>query len=118
MATIAETSGVVIGVAALTNTTLTGTADTFTYKPGQGQYLILRNTTGGALSPTITGSANVATGVNGAGVVNTASGYAVGSIAATTGSVMIPLDSIALFLKGTISITSGTGLVASLVRTK
>jgi len=118
MATITETSGTVIGVSTLAQTTLTGTADTFTYKPGQGQYLVLRNPTGGALSPTITGSANVATGVTGAGVVNTPAGYAVGSIPATTGCVIIPLDSIALFLKGTISITSGTGLVATLLRTK
>jgi hypothetical protein len=118
MATIVETSGTVIGVTTLTQTTLNGTADTFTYKPGQGQYLTLRNPTGGALSPVINGSANVATGVSGAGVVNTPSGYAVGSIAATTGSIVIPLDSIALFLKGTITITSATGLVATLVRTK
>jgi hypothetical protein len=118
MATIVETAGAVLGVTTLTQTTLTGTADTFTYKEGQGQILILRNTTGGALSPVINGSANVATGVNGLGSVNTTTGYAVGSIPATTGCVMIPLDSISLYLKGTISITTGTGLTAALIKTK
>lgn len=117
MATIVETAGAVIGVTPLTETTLTGTADTFTYKEGQGQLLVLRNPTAGALSPVINGSANVATGVPGLGSVNTTTGFAVGSIAAGAARV-IPLDSIALYLKGTISIATGTGLVASLIKTK
>lgn len=117
MATIAETAGAVIGVGTLTETTLTGTADTFAYKEGQGQILVLRNPTGGALSPVINGSGNVATGVPGLGSVNTTTGFAVGSIPAGQAR-FIPLDSIALYLKGTISIATGTGLVGALLKTK
>ncbi|MES2814462.1 MAG: hypothetical protein V4720_06170 [Pseudomonadota bacterium] len=117
MATVAETLGAILGVGTLTETTLTGTADTFTYKEGQGQILMLRNPTGGALSPVINGSANVATPVDGLGSVNTVTGYAVGSIPAGQAR-FIPLDSIRLYLKGTISILTGTGLVAALLKTK
>lgn len=108
--TIIETGGV------LTPTELTMTAsDTFTYVPGRGQMLILRNTTGGALTPTILGStASAAIAVPGFGTVNASAGIAVGSIAA--GAIrVIPLDSRSNFLAGVISITGGTGLLASLL---
>lgn len=117
MATIVETVGTGLGAVALTQTTLTGTDDTFTYREGTGQILILRNGTGGALSPVIDGAGGTTVGVNGLGVVSVASGYAVGSIAAAA-AVSIPLDSINQYLKGAIAITTGTGLVASLLRTK
>ena len=117
MATIAQTSLAAGGVRTATETTMTA-SDTFVFTPGAGQILTLRNPTAGALSPIINGSANVATGVTGLGSVNTTTGYAVGSIPLTTGCVMIPLDSISLYLKGTISIASGTGLVATLIKTK
>ena len=118
MATIVETLGASFGVVPLTLTTLNGTADTFTYRPGQGQFLVLRNTTAGALSPIITGSGSTVSPVDGLGTVTTSTGYPVGSIPATTGSVVIPLDSIALYLKGTITITAGTGLVAALLKSR
>ncbi len=117
MATIVETLAALLGVGTLTETTLTGTADTFTYKEGQGQILVLRNPTAGALSPVINGSGNAATPVQGLGSVNTTTGFAVGSIPVGQAR-FIPLDSIGLYLKGTISITTGTGLVASLLKTK
>lgn len=117
MATVTESALNVLGGAAMTQVTLTGTADTFTYRQGTGQILILRNATGGALSPIIDGDGGAAVGVEGLGMVSVASGYAVGSIAAGA-AVAIPLDTIFQYLQGVIAITGGTGLVASLLRTK
>lgn len=113
MATIVSTSLAGSGQRTLTRTALTGTADTFTYVAGS--YLILENPTGGALSPTITGaSANAAIPVKGYGTVSAAGGYAVGSIAAGSAR-FIPLDTIAEFLAGAITITGGTGLVGAIL---
>lgn len=117
MATIIETAGNVLGGVTLTQTTLTGTADVFTYRQGSGQILILRNPTGGALSPIIDGDGGTTVAVDGLGVINVGSGYAVGSIAAGA-AVSIPLDTIYQYLQGSIAITGGTGLVAALLRTK
>jgi hypothetical protein len=102
------------GVNSVTETTLTGTSDTFTYREGVGQILILRNATGGALSPVIDGASGTTVPVKGIGSVSVASGYTVGSIAA--GAVKaIQTDTIREYLKGTIAITTATGLVASLL---
>jgi len=117
MATITETAANVLGGVTMTQVALTGTADTFTYRQGTGQILILRNGTGGALSPVIDGDGGSSVGVDGLGVVSVASGYPVGSIPAGA-AVAIPLDTIYQYLQGTISITGGTGLTASLLRTK
>ncbi len=113
MATIVATSLGGSGQRTMSRTTLTGTADTFTYT--KGAILVLENPTGGALSPTITGAgASSSIPVAGYGTVSAAGGYAVGSIASGAAKV-IPLDSISAFLTGAISITSGTGLVAALL---
>lgn len=117
MATITESAGNVLGGVALTQVTLTGTADTFTYRQGTGQILILRNPTGGALSPIIDGAGGTTVPVPGIGNLSVASGFAVGSIGAGD-AVAIQLDTIHQYLQGAIAITSGTGLVASLLRTK
>lgn len=117
MATITETNGTGRGVVSLTETTLTGTADTFTYRSGSRQLLILRNATAGALSPVIDGDGGTTVSVDGLGVVTVSGGYAVGSIPA--GEVRaIPLDTIKSYLAGTIAITSATGIVASIIRVK
>jgi hypothetical protein len=102
------------GSRAVTQTTLTGTADTFTYNATASQILILFNDTGGSLSPVIDGNGATTVTVAGIGSVDVSSGYAVGSIAAGA-TKAIPLDTIKHFLSGTIAITSGTGLVASLL---
>lgn len=117
MATITETAINGLGVAAMTMVTLTGTADTFTFRQGTGQILVLRNATGGALSPIIDGDGGASVPVDGLGMVSVASGYPVGSIAAGAAAV-IPLDTIFQYLQGAIAITGGTGIVASLLRTK
>lgn len=114
MATIVATLTTGAGKRTLTETTLTGTTDTFSFTESRGQILILRNPTAGALSPIIDGDGSTSVTVPKIGAVDLSSGYAVGSIAAGA-VVAIPLDSIALYLRGTIAITGGTGLVASLL---
>ena len=117
MPAIVSTSALDPGVRAATRTTLTSSGNPFTYASGQGGFLILHNATAGALSPTITGSAAVAQVVNQVGLsVNFAAGFAVGSIAAGN-QVLIPLASIDPYLRGTIDITGGTGLVATHITT-
>lgn len=113
MATITRTSYPTSGQATLTETTLNGTADTFSYTSGKGWTLILRNPTGGPISPVIDGDGGTTVATPNLGTISVASGYAVGSIAAGA-AVVINLDSISEYLKGTIAITSGSGLVATL----
>jgi len=114
MATIVATNANQNGTVAVTETTLTGTLDTFTYRNGVKQTLILRNPTAGAISPVIDGSGATTLGVEGVGIIDISTGFAVGSIAA--GAVKsIRTDSIARYLAGTIAITSGTDLVATLI---
>lgn len=115
MAVITPTSMTGAGVRAMTEVTLTA-SDTFAYDTGvPGSVLVLRNPTGAALSPTITGSlASAAIPVDGYGTVS-ASSYAVGSIPAGAARV-IPLDSIKRYLEGVCTITGGAGLVASFLK--
>lgn len=99
---------------ASTRTTLGASGNSIAFTPGAGQVLVLHNPTGGSLTPTITGSASVATELDGAGEINFAAGLSLGAIAAGA-QLVVHLDSIAQYLKGTIDITSGTGLVATLL---
>lgn len=113
MATIVATSIQGAGKRAVTQTTMTA-SDTFTYKSGQGQILILRNGTAGSLTPVIDGAGSTTFPVQGIGSVDVSTGYSVGSIAAGA-QVAIPLDTIRAYLVGVIAITGGTGLSASLL---
>jgi hypothetical protein len=97
----------------LTETTLNGT-DSLVYDQSKTPILVLRNPTAGALSPVIDGNGGTTVNVTGIGAVDVSGGYAVGSIAAGA-SVAIPLVTIREYLQGTIAITGGTGLVASLL---
>lgn len=112
MATIALTTKPVSGQATLTETTLDGSADTFSYTSGKSRVLILRNPTGAPISPVIDGDGGTTVATSSLGTVSVTSGYAVGAIAASA-VVIINLDSISEYLKGTIAITSGSGLVAA-----
>lgn len=105
-----------VGQRASARTTLGASGNTLTYRQGAGDILVLHNPTAGALSPTIIGNGATTVDVTGLGTVSVAAGYAVGSIAAGA-QVLIPLDSIGNYLKGTIDITGGNGLVASLLTT-
>jgi len=114
MATIIATNAQASGTIAVTETTLTGTADTFTYKGSVNQLLILRNATAGALTPVIDGAGTTTIAIQGVGSIDLSAGYSVGSIAA--GAVKcIYTDTISKYLVGAIAITGGTGLVATLI---
>jgi len=112
MPVIAPTKVTSIGAVTAVQTTLNGT-DTLVYKEGVSKTLYLRNPTGGALSPIIDGDGGTTAYLPGVGNVSVASGFAVGSIAAAA-TVAIDLAAIREYLKGVISITGGTGLVAIL----
>lgn len=103
------------GVITPTDNTMTS-SDTITWDQNvPNAILVLRNPTGGALSPTITGSsASAAIPVSGFGNVNASTGLAVGSIPAGQTRV-IPLDSRREFLQGVITITGGTGIIAQIL---
>jgi len=115
MANLTNTSIKAGGVITPTENTLTA-SDVLTWDGNTaGAILVLRNPTGGALSPTITGSnASAAVPVAGYGTVSAAAGLAVGSIPAGASRV-IPLDSRREYLQGVITITGGTGLVATIL---
>ena len=112
MAALTATSLGASGAQDVNENTMTA-SDTMTYV--EGGILFLDNQTGGALTVTITGADASATHpVQGVGSVDLSSGYSTGSIAA--GSVKaIRLDTIKEYLKGTITLTGGTGIVASIL---
>ena len=82
----------------------------FDFKPAEtkGPVRVLK---GGLL---IDGNGGTTVSVPGVGSVDVSAGYSVGSIAAGA-HVVIPLASISAYLQGTIAITGGTGLVATLM---
>jgi len=102
------------GAQSLTETTLSS-SDTFTYGRLGDQLLILRNPTAGPLTPVIDGDAAALAKAPGAPGFDISSGYSVGAIAAGA-AVAIPLGSISAYLAGTITVTGGTGLVATMTR--
>ena len=113
MASIAATSMTGSGSRAITKTTMTA-SDTIVYSPDRNPILILNNITAGALTVTLDGSGGTTVPVIGVGSVSVASGYATASIAAGAMHA-IPLNSISAYLQGTIAITGGTGIAASLL---
>ena len=113
MATIVATNAQGSGSVTVTETALDGT-DTFAYSAGKGQTLILRNDTAGALSPIIDGDGATNVSIPGVGSIDISGGYSVGSIAIGE-TVTIKTESIEKYLAGTISITGGTALTASLL---
>ena len=115
MAVIGSTTLTGGGVRAVTRTVLSA-SDTLPFSAGFGAVLVLLNTTGGALTPIIDGADGTTISFPGVPVVSVASGYAVGSIPATTGAVAIPLDTISGYLQGVVTITGGTGLIALLLQ--
>lgn len=112
MATIAS-SAIAAGVNAVTETTLTS-ADTFAYVANGRQVLILNNGTAGALTVNIDGDGASTVNVGGVGPVDISGGYSTGAIGIGE-IVAIPLDSIKAYLSGTIAVTGGTGITATLL---
>lgn len=113
MAVITATSIANAGASTLTVTTL-GASDTFIFNPAKDPILILNNVTAGALTPNIDGAGGTVVPVTGVGNVSVASGYTTPSIGAGA-VVAIPLKSIKEYLRGTITVTGGTGIKASIL---
>lgn len=114
MPAITATDMTAVGAVDVTITTLDGSTDTLTYNPGKAPVLVLNNVTAGSLSPVIDGDGATTHVCAGVGTVDVSGGFAVGSIAAGD-SVAIRLKSVEAYLKGTIDITSGTGIEAQLL---
>lgn len=113
MGTIAATNMRAAGAVTVTKTTMTA-SDDFVYNASKRAVLVLDNPTGGALAPVIDGDGAGNVSVPGVGAVDISGGYTVPSIAAGA-QAAIQLDSISEYLAGTIAITGGTGLIASLL---
>lgn len=116
MAAITATEVQGTGAKQVTVTTL-GASDTLTYNLGVQATLILNNVTVGALTPNIDGDEATTLPVRGYGSVDVSGGYTTDSIAA--GEVyVLELDTIKEFLKGTITVTGGSGIEAILLEYK
>lgn len=94
--------------------TTLGASDYFEYRKGTGQLLILRNPTGGTLSPLIDGADGVSVVIPGRGRIGVATGYAAFPIT-TLQTKLIWLDTIPGYMIGNVVITSGAGLLAGLI---
>lgn len=96
----------------VTRVTMTA-SDTLTFNQGAGQMLVLYNTTAGAVTVTMTGSAAGSIAPSGyGGSISLTGGKAV--TVPANGATVVDLDDIALWLQGNVTITNGTGLVAML----
>lgn len=113
MAVITPTNPASLSPVTITKTTL-GASDTFAYTRGKTKYLILDNVTAGALTPNIDGDGATSEYLPGVGSVSTSSGYTFASIAAGV-TVILDLDAIRAYLKGTITVTGGTGIEAAIL---
>jgi len=113
MAVIAHTTLTGSGERDATITTL-GASDTFVYTAGKNQVLMLNNVTVGALTPLIDGAGGTTVAVAGIGDVSVAGGYQLASVAAGD-YVLIPLDSINKYLQGTITLTGGDAMEATIL---
>ena len=111
MAAIISIDGTQNGQYVATGVTLTA-SDTIALNPNANQFLVLTNTTAGALTATLVGSAATSQVVPGFGPVSLAAGYAI-AVPANTAKA-IKLKDIALYLQGNVSITGGTGLNAKM----
>jgi hypothetical protein len=115
MAVIAQTNSVAGNpdAVALTQTTTTS-ADTLAYVPGAHQRLTLVNTTGSPITITLAGTTGSTLQVTGYGSVAATAGKAVTVAANTTKT--LDLDAISAYLagSGTVNLTGGAGLIATL----
>lgn len=94
--------------------TTLGASDTFVYNANTKPVLYLNNVTAGALTPNIDGDGGTTHPCSGIGDIDVSGGLTLASIGAGA-TVAIPLNSISAYLKGTITVTGGTGIEASLL---
>lgn len=116
MAVIAITQNT-IGATSLTRTTLSA-SDTLAYVKGTNMQMYLANNTGGSLTATLVGDAAAATYVvpgTGGALLSPAPSAGKAIVVAANGSVEISLDDLSLYLQGNITVTGGTGLIATVV---
>lgn len=116
MAVIAITQNT-IGATALTRSTLTA-ADTLAYVKGQNMQMYLANNTAGSLTATLIGDAAPASYVvpgTGGALLSPAPSAGKAIVVPAASSVEIALDDLSLYLQGNISVTGGTGLIATVV---
>ena len=113
MATLVASDCTGSGEKAVTETTMTA-SDTFTYVPGGNQYLVLRNASAGALTPNFLGDGVGTVSVKGAGELDISAGYTTASIGIGA-VVVIRTSTIEKYLTGTIEITGGTDIEASIL---
>jgi hypothetical protein len=95
-----------------TRVILTASGNTFTYTPGS--ILVLHNPTAGSLTPIVDGDGSTTAFAKGFGTITVSAGFSLGAIAASA-QILVPLDDIAQYLRGTVDITGGTGLAATLL---
>jgi hypothetical protein len=113
MAVIAKTSIQPAGAVTVTRTTL-GSSDTLVYDSTKDPILILDNTSGGALTPNIDGDGGTTVNTPNLGNVSVSSGITLASIA-NGACVAIRLNTIPGYLQGTVTITGGSGIKASIL---
>ena len=114
MAAIAITNVGVQGEVVVTETTL-GASDTIAFAGKQKMTIIFRNASGGALTPKIDGDGGSTVFKEGVGNIDVSAGYTLASI--SNGAVAaIHLDTIEEYCRGVVTITGGTGIVATVFR--
>lgn len=115
MAAIINSNKNVLGPFNAAKTVLTA-ADTLTYVPNIGAELIMYNTTGSTVNVTIDGDGGTTVSVPGAGAstFSVASGLVVPVPA--NDFMVVRLDTISAYLKGTVNVTGGTGVVAAIIQ--
>jgi len=111
MAAIASIDASQIGAFTAAITTLSAD-DTITFNARKKQLLVLRNTTGGALTATIDGSAGTTVQAPGVGPVDVSAGYAIAVAAGASKAVM--LSTISAYCQGVVHITGAANLTAQL----
>lgn len=116
MAVIAITPNT-LGATNLTRTTLSA-SDTLAYAKGQDMQLVLANNTAGALTATLVGSTAVATYVvpgTGGALLTPAPSAGKAILVGANSTVEVSLDDLDLYLRGSITVTGGAGLIATVV---
>ncbi len=116
MAVIAITANT-LGATTLTRSTLTA-SDTLAYVKGQNMQMNLSNNTGGSLTATLVGAAAAAVYVvpgTGGALLSPAPSAGKAIVVPANSTVEVNLDDLDLYLQGAITVTGGTGLIATVV---
>lgn len=111
MAAIASIDASVAGAFTAAITTL-GADDTITFSASRKQLLVLRNTTGGALTCTIDGSTGTTVAVPGIGSVSVAGGLAIAVPAGESRAVV--LGTVKHYCQGVVHLLGAANLTAQL----